>query len=643
MQIKNLITNIILVFCFSVPLWAQSGEVHFSPSGGIFAEAFPVTMTCDNPDLIIRYTLNGSSPDATSARYQEPLTLNNSLKSRSNIYKIPISPKNEFYLPNSVTKGIVIRAAAFDSHGNRVTPVTTQSYFIGSLGCDLHGLPVISICADSLPLFAHDTGIMVPGKFCDPKDPENTGNYAQHGREWERAVNVEFYADGTCGFNQIAGLRTHGGIRARRAQQKGLKIYARQEYGKKNFKYRIFEESELEKYKHLVLRPFRNAATPCGVNDWLANKIAFPLNMGTTASRPAVLFLNGEYWGIYFIEEKVDERYLENHYVVDCNNVNIINTWSTAECGSPDDYKDLFRWLETADLSDTVQYHQLAKRIDVPNIIDYFIFELFATNWDWPGNNARCWQNPGGPWHWVFYDGDCCLDNLDYDVYMMATFTGKYWSTGKTATLFFRKLLESKIFKNQFLLRLEQLNKTRFRYQETKPHLDNIRRMLTDEIPMQVQRFNIPQSVAQWEESCRKTDHFLSIRGEKFWQQTKDYFHIRNDKILTVVSHTNRTFSRKKHKLTVTVEEYCVTPLEIYDPQGNIIHKQYLFLRQGENKVPINLGKRSGVYVVKVGDNVCEITKISYAIPIIIVLSAVLLSSLLIFLIIRRKHLPRRS
>ena len=356
-----------------------------------------------------------------------------------------------------------------------------------------------------------------------------------------------------------------------------------------------------------------------------------------------MLFLNGEYWGIYFIEEKVDERYLENHYVVDCNNVNIINAWDAAECGSADDFKTLFHWLETADLSDTAQYHQLTKQIDILNIIDYFIFELFSTNWDWPANNARCWQNPKGPWQWVFYDGDCCLDNLKYDVYTMATFTGEYWSTGRASTLFFRKLLESKIFKNQFLLRLEQLNKTRFRYQETKPHLDNILQLLKEEIPMQVQRFNIPQSLTQWEESCRKLDQYLAERGDIFWQQTKDYFHIRNDKILTVVSHTNRTFSQKKHKLTVTVEEYCVTPLEIYDPQGNIIHKQYLFLRQGENKVPINLGKRSGVYVVKVGDNVCEITKISYAIPIIIVLSAVLLSSLLIFLIIRRKHLPRRS
>ena len=643
MSVKSLIISIIHIFCFFVPLWAQSDEVHFSPSGGIFAETFPVTMTCDNPGLTIRYTLNGNTPDAKSPRYQEPLMLNNSLKSRSNIYKIPISPKNEFYLPSSVTKGIVIRAAAFDSQGNRVTPVVTQSYFIGSLDCDLHGLAVISICADSLSLFDHDTGIMVPGKFCDPKDPESTGNYAQHGREWERAVNVEFYADGNCGFNQLAGLRTHGGIRARRSPQKGLKIYARQEYGKKNFKYRIFEESELEKYKHLVLRPFINASTPSGVNDWLANKIAFPLNMGTTASRPAVLFLNGEYWGIYFIEEKADERYLENHYVVDCNNVNIVNAWEAAEYGSADDFKSLFRWLETADLSDTVQYQQVAKQIDIPNIIDYFIFELFTSNWDWPSNNARCWQNPNGPWHWVFYDGDCCFDNLDYDVYMMATFTGEYWSTCGSSTLFFRKLLESKIFKNQFLLRLAHLNKSRFSYQETKPHLDNIRQLLKNEIPMQVQRFGIPQSVAQWEESCRKTDHFLSERGEKLWQQTKDYFHIRNDKILSLVSSDNHIFSGKDLRLNVEAGDYCVTLMEIYDPQGNIIHSQYLFLNQGDHTVPVNLGKRSGVYIVKVGDMACEITKISYAIPIIIIMSVVFLSISLIILIIRRKRLSYRS
>ena len=627
-----------IVLLLSDVVSAQNSEVQFSPTGGVYAEAFPVTLSCDNPDLTIRYTLNGNTPNGKSAIYSEPLTLSNNLQSRSNIYKIPISPKNEFFCPNSVTKGIVIRAAAFDKQGNRVSPVVTQSYFIGSLGCHFHGLPVVSICADSLSLFAHDTGIFVPGDLFNPKDLDHSGNYAQHGREWERMVNVEFYIDGNCGFNQMAGLRTHGGIRARRATQKGLKLYARKEYGKKNFKCKIFEESELEKYKHLILKPFRNAASPAGVNDWLANKIAAPLQMGTTATRPVSLFLNGEYWGIYFIEEKVDERYLESHYVVDCNNVNIVTSWEKAECGSDEDYRSLLSWLETADLSDDAQYNQLAKKIDIPNIIDYYIFELFSTNWDWPGNNFNGWQIPNGPWRWEFFDGDCCFDNLHYDAYMMATFTGEYWSTGSRPTLIFRKLLESKTFKNQFLLRLKQLNETVFSYQNTNPYLDKICRLLKDEIPMQVQRFGIPKSVTEWEESCHKINHYLSARGNVFWQQTSDFFCLKNDKVISVVCRTNRTLSGKKLKLKVTAEEGCTAYMEIIDPKGDTIHKQFVFLHEGENKVPVNLGKRSGVYVVKVGNTTCKITKISYAIPILIFLLVILISTSLIFLIIRRKR-----
>jgi len=638
---KTALALLLPLFLLPLLLPAQV-DVRFSQGGGVYPDAFPVTLSCDNPDLVIRYTLNGGSPTGKSARYSEPLMLGKRLESRSNIYKIPVSPKNEFYIPSSVTKGIVIRAAAFDQDGNRVGPVVTQSYFIGSLGCDPHGLPVVSICADSLSLFAHDTGIFVPGDLFNPKDQDNTGNYAQHGREWEREVNVEFYDDGNRGFNQMAGLRTHGGSRARRAQQKGLKIYARQEYGKKNFRYRIFEETELEKYKRLVLRPFRNASTPSGVNDWLANKIAAPLNMGTTASRPVVLFLNGEYWGIYFIEEKPDERYLENHYVVDCNNVNIITVWSFVDAGTSDEWKSLYNWMKEADLSDPAQYNLAAKKIDIPNIIDYFIYELFSANWDWPSNNARCWQVPNEQWHWAFYDGDCCFESLGFSAYDAAVCTEERWNTNKYSTLFYRKLIANKSFRNLFLLRLNQLNQTVFSYQNMKPYLDTICQLLEDEIPMQVQRFGIPQSVSEWEESCRKLDHFLSVRKDLFWQQTTDAFHIRNDKVRSVTLRQHRTLSGKNLHLIVTSEENCAAFMEIYDPKGIPIYSQYVFLQQGKNKVSVNLGKRPGVYVVRAGDAKCEITKTSYWIPVVLISSALVVCVLLIYLIIRRRYVSRQ-
>ena len=68
-------------------------------------------------------------------------------------------------------KAIVIRAAAFDADGNRVSPVVTNTYCIKELGCDLHGLPVVSIVTDSLNLFDHETGIFIPGVNYNPSVP----------------------------------------------------------------------------------------------------------------------------------------------------------------------------------------------------------------------------------------------------------------------------------------------------------------------------------------------------------------------------------------------------------------------------------------------------------------------------------------
>lgn len=608
-MMKRTISITLIFFCLMLPLllFSQNSEIKISPSGGVYAKAFPVTMTCNHPEFQIRYTLNGATPDRNATLYSGSINLNSGMFSKSDIYKIPIAPDNEFYLPNSVTKAIVIRAAAFDGQGNRVSPVVTQSYFVKALGCDNHDLPVVSICADSLSLFAHDTGILVPGDLFDPEDLDNSGNYAQSGREWERLVNVEYYAEGNEGFNQTAGLRTHGGIRARRAQQKGLKIYAREEYGKKNFKFKIFEEINLKKFKHLILRPFRNACTPAGIHDWLANQIAVPLNMGTTASRPVILFLNGEYWGIYFIEEKVDERYLESHYGVNPDSVNIISSWGGLDNGSSDDFFDLYYSLRDADLSDPVQYAHFSSRIDVSNFIDYLIFELFSANWDWPNNNVRCWQNPGSPWRWVFYDGDCCLDNPNYTVYEAATYTGFLWNTSAWSTLFFRKFLESEKFKNLFILRVQQLNKTYFTYKKTKPYLNKIQQLLTEEIPHQAHRFNNPESLEKWNEACQKIDQFLAGREEQFWQMTHDFFQIEDDNITSMVCYPTPLHKGNPLNLLIMAKSDCSVWVSSYDLNGRLVHGQYIFLREGENRIPISLGNRTGVYVVKVGKETCKV------------------------------------
>ena len=600
---RRAIRTTILLLSLMLPSWliAQNSTVQIAPTGGVYAAAFPVTMTCSNPALHIRYTLNGATPDANSLLYAEPLMLNNNLTSRSDIYKILISPENEFYLPDSVMKGIVIRAAAFDNNGSRVTPVVTQSYFIGTLGCDIHGLPVVSICADSLSLFAHDTGILVPGDLYDTGHIDLPGNYSQHGSEWERTVNVEYYDPENNGFNQTAGLRTHGGPVTRRAQQKGLKIYAREEYGKKNFSFKIFEESEIKKFKHLILRPFGNSCTSAGIQDWLSNQIASPLNFGVTATRPVTLFLNGEYWGIYFIEEKVDERYIESHYGVDHDNVNIIAQWAESEAGNSEDFFSLYNSLAGADLSDSAQYSHFAEKIDIPNIIDYYIFELFSANRDWPINNVRCWQVPGGPWHWVFYDGDWCFTYSDFDVYGNATYSGDFsWPTSGWSTLFFRKLLESGTFKRAFFERLEVLNKTCFNYKNTKPFLNQIKLLLNDEIPQQSQRFNNPKDVRHWDHSCQNIDDFLAERVIRFRLMTERFFNLPDSTFSLLSLYPNPLPQGEKLSLLFHAEHDGETWVVIYDMSGRILQSEYLWLQTGTNYIRLKVDLPAGAYLVRV-------------------------------------------
>ncbi|MBR5082865.1 MAG: chitobiase/beta-hexosaminidase C-terminal domain-containing protein, partial [Bacteroidales bacterium] len=247
--------SILFVLSVAFGAMAQNDTVVFSAKGGFYEDVFALELFNNYPQHHIRYTINGNRPTPQSPLYEETLVLNQQIYSKSNIYTIVNCPENEFYLPDSVQHCIVIRAAVFDENDSCVSQVMTNSYFIRALGCNTHGLPAVSLCADSLDLFDYERGIFVPGIHFDSLNPYFTGNYCMKGREWERICNIEYYELDNSGVNQQVGLRTHG-KKARYQGQKGMKIYAREEYGKKRFKHRFFETLPIDKFKHLCLKPY---------------------------------------------------------------------------------------------------------------------------------------------------------------------------------------------------------------------------------------------------------------------------------------------------------------------------------------------------------------------------------------------------
>lgn len=601
-----------ILLCFlltSMMGFAQNDTVIFSAAGGFYEEVFQLELYHYNPQNHIRYTTDGNKPTAKSPLYEAPLLLDTTKYSKSNIYTIIDCPETEFYLPDSVQHCIVIRAAVFDENDSCVSAVKTNSYFIRALGCDTHEMPAVSLCADSLDLFDYETGIFVPGIYYDPLNPDWSGNYYQSGREWERPMNIEFYELDNSGINQQAGLRTHGG-NGRRFQQKCLKIYAREEYGKKRFKHKFFETIPQNNFKHLVLKPFSASWNQSGVNDHICNQIASQLNLETLASRPVLLYLNGEYWGVYYIHERPDEHYLEDHYGVDIDNINIIGAWNPiVEHGSDESFRALFQWVEENDLSDDEAFAYFESQVDLDNFIDYQIFELFAENTDWPANNMRCWQEGNGKWRWIFYDGDACLRWMTFYAFEYAVYDGdETWPSNWKATLFFRKLLENENFKTRFAMRFSELLNTSFSYLVTGPVYYDIKTTLEPEVPYQSQRFGFPTDVDSWNDDMGRVNWFLMRRTEYITVPIQELLvGLPEMQQKSFQCYPNPT-SGEIH-LCFDADAFGATEIGIYDLTGRKVLMVSCPMVEGKNDVVINPDLAAGVYLLKVGRYVQRIVR----------------------------------
>ena len=617
---RNRWIMLLILFAFRFELFSQT-EVMFSHHGGFYDEPFAISLGSNDWECQIHYTTNGNMPTTDSPLYDAPLFLDERLYSNSDIYTIPVSPVFEPFMPDSVPHAIVIRAAAFDGNGKRVSEVVTNTYFIRALGCEHHGLAVVSVCSDSLSLFDNDTGILVPGALYDPENPDYTGNYYQRGREWERLANVEFYepADNS-GINQQCGLRTHGN-RARKAPAKGMKIYAREEYGKKRFKHRFFETTTNKSFKHLILKPFSTLWPGVGVQDYLANRMALEMGLEAPNSRPVVVYLNGEYWGVYFLQEKIDDHYLEDHFGIDPEQCNIIGgngmkghgKWDIeVESGDGGAFEQMLEWLEDADLSDSANYVYISNLIDVDNFIDYQIFETFIANNDWPANNARCWQAVDSKWRFAFFDGDDALLKEDYDVFGNACYVPHdKWHTGGESTLLFRRLLENNEFKMKFRERVYALCDSNFRYDSIAFFLNGIESALRQEMPNHIQRFGNPMSFDYWNWGLSLVRQFLQDRVEDYLNAYEAYepckIHQYQTNTDDFVIYPNPTTDVVHIKMLDGRSRK--TSFLLCDVSGRVILGGESYLSACQEFV-LGSELRSGMYVVKIGSYVHRFVKL---------------------------------
>ncbi len=346
----------------------------------------------------IYYTLDGSSPDERSTPYDNAIVLKDINQENNRFANLGDSK----YKPgNLISKANIVRAVVM-SEGCPASKVISNTYSINASGRWDYTVPVVSIITDSKNLFDEETGIYLDG--------ENT-NYAQRGKEWERPVHIEIFDSlGQLVIDQDAGMRIHGGA-GRGADQKSLRLYARESYGTEAFNYPFFpQKSTLTSFKTLLLRSSREWSGTL-LKDELCLSLVQDLKLDYSATRTSIVFLNGEYWGIYSLRERQDKYYVENNYDQDNIDIDIIAYNSLRrilEEGSTEAYDRLVDSLSICDPQDELFYEKIKGWFDLENLTDFFIAHFYLANTDFPDNNYKIWriQSDTSKWRFFFFDLD---------------------------------------------------------------------------------------------------------------------------------------------------------------------------------------------------------------------------------------------
>lgn len=543
----------------------------FSHTAGFYGADFTLTVTHPEPGVSIRYTLDGSEPVESAVaktwkyknRYNDTggnfgaggvndglssdtytsllyagsiaITDRSSQPNKVSMKTSSITYTPGYLPPNPIYKGTVVRVKVFKS-GFSPSETITRTFFITPSGLPKYSVPVVSVVSTETSFFDYTSGIYTPGitfdqyraTTFDPAGYCTVGNFTQSGDLWERPGNIEFFDGNNPILNQSFNFRIHGGC-SRSVPQKTLRLYSDTE-----FNFAVFPEKPTMFPKRLLLRNSGNDNNSTLFRDSYFQKLVRNLKFSTQLSRPAIVFINSEYWGIQNITERYDKYYLEKNYNLNRDNVDIIDVeLPEVEEGDMVKYNELMAYANNNSLVPTANYNTMKTLMDIENFVDYQITEIFSANTDWPHKNTRLWRNKvtydpnanvpyghDGRWRWMLYDTDISLSlNLKADANAIPNAI-----TGGAPSVLLRKLLENAEFKVYFLNRLADLLNTTFLPSRADALLTATKAIYEPLIDEHLIRWNSPASHAFWNQSINEIRDFTNVRGAYFRGHVRQSF-----------------------------------------------------------------------------------------------------------------------
>ena len=440
-------------------------EIIFSEAGGLKNSPVNLTLSGNSLAQVIRYTLDGSAPNL-----------------ESQIYTGGAIPINE---------NTSVSAAIFQ---NNFLPskTSTESYIFGAN----HNIDVMLMSVDPDDFFDEETGIYVfgpPGTY-DTWEPYFGANFWE---DWERPIHFSFYNNQTNESESFrAGVKIFGGWSRGQNAQRSLALFARGQYGDSKFNHPFFDQLNYGGFEAFVLRNSGQDWMRSSIKDITLTSLMRGTEIDFQEHNPVATYINGEYWGMYNMREKVNEHMLASKHNLDADEITLLSNNAEIIEGDNDEYNQLIDYISINDLSNDINFQYVKDRVDLKQYALYQASNIFFNNTDWPGNNIKFWKHPDTKWRWIMYDTDFGFGPFwSVSNYWENTLSfalnpnGPGWPNPPWSTLLFRRLTTNIGFRNQFINRYADELNTRFLPNNVISHIDQIYASIEPEVTAHYNRW----------------------------------------------------------------------------------------------------------------------------------------------------------
>jgi hypothetical protein len=471
-------------------------EVVFSPVGGNYPGLKKVNVQIPNGWKVF-YTRDGKTPNKSAEKVNKEITLNGD------------------------------EALYFAMYKGNNPPIYTSNTYITSRK---QTLPIFSIITDPYHLFDSLTGIYEMGCCAESKLPFKGANFW---KDIEKPIHVEFIDNNVQAFSQSAGIKIFGGYSVS-MPQKSFAIYARKKYGDNRFRYPLFPQLPFNEYKNFVLRNSGGDMQGAHIRDAYATQLTKSSEIAYQEYRPVVVYINGKYWGIYSLREKINEHFINAHFDIKKSNVSIVrppNKVNEGPKASLKEYNNLMRFLKDKETLTNEDIYKVQKEIDIADYLKYNIIQVYLGNSD-ASRNIRLYKdvNKKTPFKTVLFDLDMGLNIFDENKHKenaLKLFTSAEDTNiqyPREYTLLLRKLLTNDSIRYQYINYFIDAMNTQFKPLVAQGLLTQLTGDWKAEIGHHRKRWNITE--LRYNRSMNRIQTFIQERPEIILGNLKEFFEI---------------------------------------------------------------------------------------------------------------------